>query len=104
MVFYYVDFLIFKGVRFMKKEKSCGAFIIRDGKVLLQKENKGHWGMPKGHVEDGETEVETAIREVKEETNLDITLNESKRYEITYIVDNEIEKTAVYFVAKTVLR
>lgn len=58
----------------MKYEKSCGAIVIEDGKVLLVKHNAGHWDFPKGHVEEGETEFETAIREVKEETNIDIKL------------------------------
>ncbi len=86
----------------MKKEKSCGAAIIKEGKVLMVKESAGHWGLPKGHVEANETEIQTAIREVKEETNLDVTLDESKRYEINYITDKEVEKTAVYFIATSV--
>jgi len=57
-------------------EKSCGCIIINNGKVLLVKQTKGHWGFPKGHVEANETEEETAIREVKEE--LGITLDKSK--------------------------
>ena len=54
----------------MKNEKSCGCIIIDNGKVLLVKQTAGHWGFPKGHVETNETEIETAIRETKEETNL----------------------------------
>lgn len=43
--------------------------------VLLQKRSDvGLWGIPSGHVEIGETVSEAAIREVKEETNLDIRL------------------------------
>ena len=53
-------------------EKSCGCIIIDKDRVLLVKHNAGHWDFPKGHMEDGETEIETAIREVKEETNLDV--------------------------------
>ena len=55
-----------------EREKSCGCIIINKNKVLLIKQTKGHWGFPKGHVEKDETEIETAIREVKEETGLDI--------------------------------
>ena len=59
----------------MKSEKSCGAIVLSpdntNRKVLLIKhENGGHWAFPKGHVEEGETEVETALREIKEETGL----------------------------------
>ena len=60
----------------MKREKSCGALVIRkNGEqydlVLLRHRFGGHWSFPKGHVEDGEHENETALREVKEETGLD---------------------------------
>ena len=56
----------------MKKEKSCGCIVIDGDQVLLIKNNYGRWTLPKGHMEKGETEQETAIREVKEETNLDV--------------------------------
>ncbi len=43
--------------------------------VLLQKrKDVGLWGIPSGHIEIGETVSEAAIREVKEETNLDIRI------------------------------
>ena len=62
-----------------KKEKACGCIIIEDGKVLLIKQHQGFWGFPKGHVEDGETEEETAAREVKEETNIDVEIKSNKK-------------------------
>ena len=58
----------------MKYEKSCGAVIFDGDKVLVIQQVKGHWGFPKGHVENGETEIETALREIKEETNLDVEI------------------------------
>lgn len=67
----------------MKKEKSAGAVIINDKKVLLLHYSSGHWDFPKGHIEKGETELETAKREVKEETGLDI-----KDFEIISISDD----------------
>ncbi|WP_017470441.1 NUDIX domain-containing protein [Amphibacillus jilinensis] len=46
-----------------------------ENQVLLQKRaDVGRWGIPSGHVEIGETVSEAAIREVKEETNLDIKI------------------------------
>lgn len=62
----------------------------------------GHWDFPKGHVEDGETEIETAIREVKEETNLDVEVNESKRYTMEYFTDKGTYKQVVLFIAKKI--
>lgn len=86
----------------MKCEKSCGCIIIEDGKVLLVKQTKGHWGFPKGHVEADETEVETAIREVKEETNVDVEVEGNKRYTMRYVTDKGNMKESVYFVARKV--
>ena len=84
----------------MKKEKACGTIIIDNNKVLLIQQKQGFYGFPKGHVEGNETEVETAIRETKEETNLDVVVDESKRFEISYIVNDNIDKKVVYFLAK----
>ena len=84
----------------MRKEKSCGCIIIDEDKVLLiYEKDRNFWGFPKGHVEFNETEFETALREVKEEVGLDVIIDEETRYEINYIVRNEIDKTAVYFIA-----
>ena len=87
----------------MKQEKSCGCIIINDKKeVLLVHHNKGHWDFPKGHVEEGETEVETAIREVKEETNIDVEVNENYRYTTEYSPQENVMKEVVYFLAKNI--
>ena len=59
-------------------ELKAGVAVIilnEENQVLLQKRaDVGLWGIPSGHVEIGETVSETAIREVKEETNLDIKI------------------------------
>lgn len=41
-------------------------------RILLQHRRDGTWGLPGGLLEPGESLEETAIREVKEETNLDV--------------------------------
>lgn len=85
----------------LKKEKSCGCIIIKNGKVLLVYEkNRNFWGFPKGHVENGETEIETALREVKEEVGLDVEIDVEKRYTLNYIIRDEIDKTTVLYIAK----
>lgn len=83
----------------MKQEKSCGCIIFLDGKVLLINQTNGCWGFPKGHMEKGESEIETAIRETKEETNLDVDVDSNMRFETSYYVKNDILKTVVYFIA-----
>ncbi len=58
----------------MPKETSAGAVIFRkeDNQTLylLLHYEAGHWDLPKGHIEANETEIETAKREVEEETGL----------------------------------
>ena len=89
----------------MQYEKSCGAIVYRKfhGNIellLIKNQNGGHWSFPKGHVEAGETEEETAIREIKEETGIDVILDTSFRRVITYAPKKEITKDVVYFLAK----
>ena len=87
----------------MKQEKSCGCIVINEkNEVLLVHHNKGHWDFPKGHVEVGETEIQTAIREVKEETNIDVEVNENYRYTTEYSPEENVMKEVVYFLAKNV--
>lgn len=53
-----------------------GAIIVQDGKILLAKRGsepgKGKWSVPGGLVELGEKVEKAVVREVKEETNLDV--------------------------------
>ncbi len=85
----------------MKKEKAAGCIIIKEGKVLLILQKDGNfWGFPKGHLEEGETEIEAAKRETLEETGLEVEIDASKRYETNYIVRDEIDKTSVFYLAK----
>lgn len=87
----------------MKQEKSCGAIVInKNNKILLVHHNAGHWDFPKGHVEEGETEEQTAIREVKEETNIDITINNKYRYTTSYSPKENVMKEVVYFLAQNI--
>ncbi len=56
----------------------AGGVIEKDGKYLLvqeaQRKFRGLWNVPSGHVEPDELLTEAAIREVKEETGLDVEL------------------------------
>lgn len=55
-----------------KREYSAGGVVIKDRKeVLLIKNPSNIWTFPKGHIEPGETKEQAALREVKEETNID---------------------------------
>lgn len=86
------------------REKSCGTIIIDNNKVLIIKQKQGFYGFAKGHMEENETEIETAIRETKEETNLDILIYETKRYSVNYKVNNKINKEVIYYLAKPITK
>ncbi len=85
----------------MKYEKSCGAVVFDKDKVLVVKHRAGHVDFPKGHVEKNETEEETAIREVKEETNIDIIIK-GCRNTVYYSPTKGVEKEVVFFAAEKV--
>ena len=60
---------------FGKQETSAGAVVFRDSKVLVEHMKMGHYSMPKGHVEECDSNLqETALREIREETGLDATI------------------------------
>lgn len=80
-------------------EKSCGTIIFNDNKVLVIKQLSGFWGFPKGHVDFNETEVETAIRETKEEVGLDVLVDTNLRFSISYFVCDNCLKEVVYFIS-----
>lgn len=88
----------------MKMEKSCGAVIsrVQDGQtqiLLIKHENGGHWAFPKGHVEHEETEIETAKREILEETGLIAQIDTEFRSVVTYSPKKGTMKDVVYFAA-----
>lgn len=80
-------------------EKSCGCIVFYNGKVLVEKSINGFYGFPKGHIEKGETEVECAIRETLEETGIRAKVDSSNRFEISYLVHDNILKSVIFFIS-----
>lgn len=85
-------------------EKSCGCVILHGSgetlEVLLIQHLKGkHWSFPKGHVESGESERQTALREVREETGLEVRILRDFRATCHYLTKKRIPKEVVYFLA-----
>lgn len=68
---------------------------------MIIKDLEGNYGFPKGHVEDYETELQTALREVKEEVGLDVDIIEGFKTFDVYLTgkNKEIVKTVIYFLA-----
>ena len=60
--------------RAVREERSAGGVVVRDRggvhHVLLIRDPYQNWGLPKGHLEEGEDAPTAAIREVREETGL----------------------------------
>ena len=90
----------------MNQEKSCGAvlFTRRNGQrlYLLVQEASGAYSFPKGHVEAGETEMQTAVREVFEETRLRPAFLDGFRETDEYDLREKpgTRKQVVYFLAE----
>jgi mutator protein MutT len=61
-----------------------GVLLLNNGKMLLgRRTDNNTWGSPGGGVEDDETPIDAIIREVKEETNLDINV-----FNLTFVYRN----------------
>lgn len=62
----------------MKKEVSCGGVVFnrRNDEILyvIVQSLEGYYGFPKGHMENNETEEQTAVREIYEETGLKVEI------------------------------
>ena len=89
---------------------AAGGIVLVDKKVLLVKNrlrseykkhyNSGFWGFPKGHLEEGETPLKAAEREVFEETGFEVVCVGEKpiaesRYTIEY--GETVEKTVWFY-------
>ena len=87
----------------MRREFSAGGVVIKDKKeVLLIKNPSNVWTFPKGHIEKGETKEQAALREVKEETNIDAEIVDYLG-EISYFFTwggVKIYKTVYFFLMK----
>ena len=92
-------------------DKSCGVVLFNSDKVLLLRHSSissrggGHWDFPKGHIDDGETEIQTALRELEEETGIaHANVIDGFRETITYTFSGgkkQIGKEVVFFIATT---
>ncbi|MCL2023740.1 MAG: NUDIX domain-containing protein [Oscillospiraceae bacterium] len=88
-----------------KYECSCGAvaFHTMDDvtKFLLIKNKRSlHWSFPKGHMEAGERPEDTAVREVREETGVEIEIVPGFCETNTYDIQVWIQKKVVFFLAQ----
>ena len=90
----------------MVYEKSCGALVVRrDGDhyyiLMIRHKAGGNRSFPKGHMEEGETEYVTALREVMEETSSRIAIVSGFRATVNYHPSPGVMKEVVYFLGFT---
>lgn len=90
----------------MNYEKSCGAVVFtrinNNIKYLLIQNLTGIYGFPKGHIKQGETEIETALREIYEEVGIKVTLIEGFKTKDEHLIPQKENtlKQIVYFLAE----
>jgi len=94
----------------MPEVKSCGFLIIRGNptREFLLMRHDDRWDLPKGHVDDDESEMQCALRELDEETGItadDIEIVPSFRFTLQYPVydkrrGGQCDKTLVVFLAR----
>ena len=84
------------------REISAGAilftYINNDINYLLIKDFHNNWGFPKGHLENDETPLMAAKREIKEEVGIDANILDGFNEELVYIMPNGIEKHSIYYI------
>jgi 8-oxo-dGTP pyrophosphatase MutT (NUDIX family) len=68
--------------------------------LVVQHESGGHWGFPKGHPDAGETEMETAKREIAEETGLHVDFRDGFFERLYYLTPKERRKEVVFFLSR----
>jgi 8-oxo-dGTP pyrophosphatase MutT (NUDIX family) len=98
----------------MIREKSAGFILISDAfhtshySVLLLHYRSGHWDFPKGNIETNETEMQAAIRELKEETDITkFRVIPNFRYTLGYKYTKKsklISKQVILFLASTMVK
>jgi ADP-ribose pyrophosphatase YjhB (NUDIX family) len=79
--------------------------VISDGKILLVKHRKGskqYWVLPGGRLEYGETFQECAVREIQEETGLDVVVDKMVFVSEAIAPDRSRHIVNVYLTAKVV--
>ena len=90
----------------MRREKSCGIIVYRKQNdiielLLIKHRTGGQWSFPKGHMEQGESETQTALREVWEETGVKASIIDGFRECVYYNPWPNVSKKVVYFIGTT---
>jgi 8-oxo-dGTP pyrophosphatase MutT (NUDIX family) len=97
----------FVNEKFLETRYSAGLAIIYDGKVLLGhstgRKPKTGYGISKGGIEEGETNLQAAIRETKEEFGIKVPTSLIDKNEHTFLVTSrkyKYNKVVYYYIVK----
>ena len=95
----------------MKNEHSAGVIVYYkshasdEPSYLILHYGSGHWDFPKGKLEASETEIEAALRELKEETALEAMLNPDFEESLAYFFRSPggelVHKKVTFFIGET---
>ncbi len=87
-----------------KPRVTSAVLVVQDGRCLLAERNKendrGYWVIPGGGVEFGETIQDAAIREIKEETNLDVEIIKLIGYKEIIYLPGDYHSVVFFHLAK----
>lgn len=93
------------GVIIFRREKGKKLFLLLNYPALSHRAKRDYWDFPKGHIEEGETELDTAKREAKEETGItELSFIEGFKESIRYFFQyqgKKIFKVVVFYLAET---
>lgn len=94
----------------LKKDRSIGVIIyhMKNGEpeFLIIRHRQGHWSFAKGHKEKDESDFQTALRELKEETGIKDAnfisdkIELSEKYSFNSANKQRVEKSVDYFIAE----
>ena len=101
---FYIFVRYYNSMEKLKPRLTSGVLVEKDGKFLLAERNKenykGYWIIPAGGVKFGETTSNAAIREVKEETNLDVEISKLIGYKEVINVPGNYHSIIFFYLGK----
>ena len=86
----------------MEPDRSWGAVVFdhRRRYLLIHHAGGNHWDHPKGHADPGEAHRDTALREIREEAQINAEIIDGFNTEVGWILPNGRPKTVVYYLAR----
>lgn len=71
------------------------------GRVLLLRRHNGPWVFPKGHIDPGEEPLDTAVREVAEESGVTAECTDQTEFSTSYTRPDGVSRRISWFIMDT---